>query len=202
MAQATGAVTNRYDLYLPFEHFVRNKVVHRRLWVLFLWELGSLLACAIVFDVSLHGDFHTFVRKYAAAVFIGVTAIVCDILFLVRTSFLIRSKIPEMIALLPTQSAQGRSSLELRRLIYNPRLLSIYTTAVLCFGIVTFVWLGIKMPSRTMTTLTFLAVGLIFVLVGLVVGVSVGFWRWMHRFGNRNPHIDVLHPDKMGGSNP
>jgi hypothetical protein len=205
MAQAVPTLNEETlsvdHFYLPLERFVRNRFLAGRSITLIPWVLVGYLACTVVFFISLHGDTRTFWRLYAAPVAIGVVAIACDVLFLLRSSELIRNKLPIAIKLLHEGDRRDCCK-RLGHLVYGRWRLSVSVLTVLSLGLLTFFGLGLTMPSRRMTILALIAIGLIFVLCGAVAAIVVGFWTWMHEFGNLRPRIQVFHFDQMGGLAP
>jgi hypothetical protein len=85
------------------------------------------------------------------------------------------------------------------KLIYGRVRIALFAIASVALGEGTFLWLGIRMPSVRMKIAALLAISIAFTLLGVVIAVATGFWRWLYAFGRERPRIIVFHPDRMGG---
>jgi len=170
--------------------------------MLAVWAVASFLICALGYMLSLHWRYHVFIHEYSLSLIIGISAIYCDVLWLMRTSKLCRVELPRLTKLLPTDEARSRCMAGAIKLIYGRRRLALFAVASVVLGEGTFLWLGIRMPSIRMKIAALLGIGVAFALLGAVIAVASGFWRWLYDFGRERPRIIVFHPDRMGGMLP
>src|ERR1019366_8041483 len=198
MAQ-TSAVIATHEMFLPGESYISDHILNRKLWRLAIWAVASFFVCMLGYMVSLHWKYRIFVHEYFPSLIIGISAIYCDVLWLIRTSELCRTQLPRLTSLLPTDESRSRCMGGAAKLIYGRVRIALFAIASVALGEGTFLWLGIRMPSVRMKIAALLAISIAFTLLGVVIAVATGFWRWLYAFGRERPRIIVFHPDRMGG---
>ena len=187
------------ELYLPFERTFEKYLLRNNRWFLAIWMAATSAFCVFGMLHSLKNDLHLLIQDYLAPILIGNAAIYCNLLFILRTSELARKRLRMVIPLIEDSAAQARSRDSVVRNIYSPRRLWAWTIIIMLLGQFTFVCLGINLPHITTRILFVIVIAIIFGLLGSTISLASGFWAWMHEFGEQHPHVDVFHPDKMGG---
>ena len=170
--------------------------------ILIPWAMATILFLILAMKHSHNYADQYMIWRGGPCIVLGVESIACNLFFILRTSELIREKLPLAISLLPHAADRAKSMASLANKIFVPWLLIVYGIATLLLAKLTFMRLGIFLNAAFGKTVFWFFTIISFWTMSTTVGLAVGFWRWMNEFGKLRPKVDVFHTDQVGGLGP
>jgi len=187
------------EYYLPLEKFSRKYFFLSKYINLLYWFLGLLVLCFGLIYLFEKRPFKDLINDYLILVLIGMGAIHLNALFMLYLSNRIRNLLPYIDQI---TNEDARMVYELyRKIVFKRQTIYLFTLLSIILGYLTFAWLGLNLPSRTIV-IAYIGVFFVFGLLGMTIGFIINIWRFFLRIDILKVIVQPTHPDYMGGLKP
>lgn len=163
------------------------------------WFLGLLVLCFGLIYLFERRGLIELLDDYLIITLIGMSAIHLNALFMLYLSNRIRNLLPYIDHV--TNEDVGMVHELYRKIVFRPQTIYLFVLISVILGYITFIWLGLNLPSGTIA-IAYIGVFFVFGLLGMTIGFIINIWRFFLRIDTLKVIVQPTHPDYMGGLKP